>query len=221
VSLYRHHLGVFLGIGAIFIPIGIVAALFNTIHLALGDVDINLSLLLGGLPLLAAFVVVNAAVARALRELDAGRRPAAWDSYRAVWTHLRTLVWARLKVLGIVSLLAISVIGIPFAVIRMIRWLFVEQAIMIDEAGSQTALAVSAGVVQGRWWRTLASAVVLGFVGLLTGPIVAVTLLILFQPSADFINVLSSIIFALILPLVFIALTQLYTSLKARANRPD
>ncbi|MGD9893488.1 MAG: hypothetical protein AB7U18_19570, partial [Dehalococcoidia bacterium] len=118
----------------------------------------------------------------------------------------------------IVSLLLISVVGIPFAVIRMIRWLFVEQAIMIDDAGSQTALAASARVVKGRWWRTLASAVVLGFIGLMTGPVVAITMLILFEPPAELVNVVSSAIYALMLPLVFIALTQLYTNLKARTS---
>ena len=68
-------------------------------------------------------------------------------------------------------------------------------------------------------WLDRTSAVVLGFVGLLTGPIIAVALLILVEPSADFVNVVSSVIYALILPLVFIALTQLYNSLKARASR--
>ncbi|MGE0538605.1 MAG: Vps62-related protein [Dehalococcoidia bacterium] len=218
VSLYARHLVVFLSIGAVFIPIGVVAALVNGIHLEVGDVEVNLSLLLGGLPLLLAFVVVNAAVAAVLRELDAGHRPAALDGYRAVWTHLRALLWSRLKALGIVSLLLISVVGIPFAVIRMIRWLFVEQAIMIDDAGSQTALAASARVVKGRWWRTLASAVVLGFIGLMTGPVVAITMLILFEPPAELVNVVSSAIYALMLPLVFIALTQLYTNLKARTS---
>jgi hypothetical protein len=220
VSLYARNLVVFVGIGAVFIPIGIVASLVNSIHVDVGGLEINLSLLLGGLPLLVAFVVVNAAVAVVLRGLDAGLRPTALDGYRAVWTHLRALLWARVKALGIVSLLLISVVGIPFAIIRMIRWLFVEQAIMIDDADSQTALAASARVVKGRWWRTFASAVVLGLVGLLTGPVIAVALLIAFAPPADVVNVISSALYALMLPLVFIALTQLYTSLKARTKQP-
>lgn len=217
-SLYLRHLGVFVSIGAVFIPIGILAAELNNFNVSVGESDINLSLLLGGLPLFVAFVFVNAAVARVLRGLEAGRHPTVLDGYLAVWKHLRTLVWSRLKALGIVSLLTISVVGIPFAVIRLIRWLFVEQAIMMDDADSRTALGVSAHAVKGRWWRTLMSAVVLGVVGVLTGPIVGVILLVAVGLSADVVNVVSSVMYALILPLVFIALTQLYTSLKTRAE---
>jgi hypothetical protein len=216
ISLYVRHLGIFISIGALFIPIGLLGALLNNVHIDIGGLEINTSLVAGGLPLFLAFVVVNASVAAVLRQIDIGRRPTVPDAYRAVRVHLWTLVWARLKALGIVSLLALSVIGIPFALLRIVRWLFVEQAIMLDGADSRTALAVSAGVVKDRWWRTCASVIVLGIVGLLTGPVVAIAILIFVEPSADLANVISSIIYALMLPLVFVALTQLYDSLKER-----
>jgi hypothetical protein len=218
VTLYRRHLGVFLGIGAVFVPIGVAAAwLDQEVDLSVRGITLALSLF-SGLPLLAAFVVVNAGVAAALGELEAGRRPSVGRAYQAVWSHGRTLVWARLKVFLITGLLAITVVGLPFAVNRFIRWLFVEQAVMLEGADATTALAVSARAVRGHWWRTAVTAMVLGVVGVLVPPVLAIAALIGLRLSADAANLLSSAIYALLLPLVFIALTQFFRGLTA--DRP-
>ncbi|MGH2586086.1 MAG: hypothetical protein ACRDJE_14330 [Dehalococcoidia bacterium] len=214
ITLYRRHLGTFLGIGVVFIPIGVLAALLNhLLEFTTGGLVITLSL---ALPLLAAFVFVNGTVAAVLGEIEAGRRPGILDAYRMVWRHLGPLVWAAIKVLAIVTLLLITVVGIPFAINRLIRWLFIAQAIVLDGADSRTALSASAHVVAGRWWRTCFMAIVLGIVGTLTGPVVAIIALVLLRTSADAANLISSAVYALVLPLVFIALTQFYQGLKLR-----
>jgi hypothetical protein len=206
LSLYLRHFVTFAGIGAIFIPIGIAGTFIN-------DNLAGAALLFGGLPLLTAFVVVNAAVAATVKEIADGRRPTPLTGYRAVWSHLRPLLWARVKVFGITTLLAITVIGIPFAINRFIRWLFVEQAIVLNGADSRTASKISSSAVSGHWWRTLAMAIVLGVVGSLVGPICGIAALLVVGVSADAANLISSVVYALTLPLVFLAMTLFYNDL--------
>lgn len=225
VTLYQRHLGVFLAIGAIFIPIGIAIAWLNdALQVSIGGIVLALSVF-GSLPLFGAFVVVNAAVAAALKELEAGRHPNALGAYRAVWTHGRALLWATIKAGAAFSLLAITIVGLPFAIDRIVRWLFLGQAIVLDGADSRTALKMSARAVRGHWWRTAVTALVLGVVATLTGPVVAIAALAVLRVSADTANVLSSVIYAFVLPLVFIALTQFYRGLRTReadaAGGPD
>lgn len=223
-SAFRHyieHWPIFIGIGAIFIPIGLVGSLLNR-ELTFGGLVIGLPLI-GGLPLLVAFVVVNAAVAAVLAEIGAGRQPGVLHGYKAVRAHFGPLLWARLKTGLIVALLIVSIIGIPWAVMRLVSWLFLEQAIVIEGANSRTAPAISAAAVRGHWWRTAATALLLGAVGALTGPVLGVAILLLLRWPGEMVNLVSSVVYALLLPLIFIALTQLYCSLTASSaiKEPD
>ena len=63
----------------------------------------------------------------------------------------------------------------------------------------------------------------LGVVGLLAGPVVAIIALLFLHASADAANLISSVVCALALPLVFIALTQFYEGLRVRraTDGPD
>jgi hypothetical protein len=56
--------------------------------------------------------------------------------------------------LGMVVLLTITVVGIPFAIHRFIRWSLFAEACMLDDLSATGSLRRSSELVKGRWWRT-------------------------------------------------------------------
>lgn len=53
----------------------------------------------------------------------------------------------------VVGLLAITVIGIPFAIYFLARWSFHAQAVLVEEVSATNALRRSGELVKGTWWR--------------------------------------------------------------------
>jgi hypothetical protein len=73
-------------------------------------------------------------------------------------------------------------------------------------------------LVAGRWWPT---ALLTGFVagvGALTGPLVGVALLFVTTASFNLVNAVASLVYAITIPYVALALTYLYGDLRARAE---
>ena len=62
---------------------------------------------------------------------------------------LGALILAGLGVL----LMAITIIGIPFAIFFAVRWNFVMQTASLERCGPPTALARSSDLVRDNWWR--------------------------------------------------------------------
>ncbi len=60
--------------------------------------------------------------------------------------------------------MAITIIGIPFAIYFGIRWIFIWQAVMVEGVGARDALSRSSEAVKGDWWRVLGIAIVVGII---------------------------------------------------------
>jgi hypothetical protein len=177
-----------------------------------------IALTFGGLQELLSLLFVAPAVIAAMDEIVAGRRPTFVGAYRRVLARFQPLVRAIGRSVAIVALLALSVVGIPWAVSRAVRWLFVSQAVLLDGASPRESLKVSERAVAGHWWRTAAHALFFGFVGVAPGPLIGLALLIVVQPAVRYVNWLSSLIYAVVLPLSVIGMTLLYRRLKG--NQP-
>ena len=107
----------------------------------------------------------------------------------------------------------ITIIGIPWAIQRLVRWLFVQQTIMLENATPEEALSRSASVVIGSWWRTAGIWLLISLLGGI--PVVITRLTLVFAPIAVS-STASAIGDALALPFVVIATTMLYFDLKSR-----
>jgi hypothetical protein len=164
-----------------------------------------------------ALAVVAAIVVIFMRLLAEGR-PAG---FRACWSGMRRRFWRilgalLLAMLGI-FLMAITVIGLPFAIWKLVGWSFAGQEVLFTEKSIRQSLKGSSELVRGRWWRAVR--VVVFLVGLLfvAGPVL--TLGLIFTPLPFLlINLLGALIFALLLPYVAIGQTLLYFDLQARAE---
>ena len=58
-----------------------------------------------------------------------------------------------LATLGVL-LLALTVIGIPFALWKLVGWSFVQQEVIFTDKGFRESFRASSELVRGRWLRT-------------------------------------------------------------------
>ena len=188
--VYRIRWTLFLGIGLTAIPLGALAAiaqqlLFGVTGLSsLTDVAVEdlvigavAALLFGAFTTLIAATLVNAACAEALDRIDEGEQPDVLDAYRGILPALPPLAWAMIRMLVVAGLLVITVIGIPVAVVYLIRKALTLQSIVIEERREHRWFERSGQLVRGDELRVLAiGALVNGTVAVL-GPIIGVAMM--------------------------------------------
>jgi hypothetical protein len=228
--IYGRHLRLFLGIGLIFVPISLVFTALQYVLLRLtGLKDLvavagrgNLvsaftGLVVGALGVLIASVLVTAAVAAVLDELDAGVAMKPWHAYRRALERLRSLARAVVTEVVVVVVLLLTVVGIPLAVHLLVRWAFAPQAAVIEERSAREALQRSAELVRGRWWRAFGITATVNLLAALSGPVVGViVLLTATSASLDAINLVGSLVYTFTIPLAATATTLLYFDLVER-----
>jgi hypothetical protein len=227
-KVYWRHVRVFIPLGLVLIPLGLLANGFQylLINYPPGEQIYELlnespaarlaaAITVGSLQHLIGLILVGPAVIEAVSAILAGRSPGFVDAYSAVLQDLRKLVRAVLRPAIIIAALALSVVGIPWAINRYVRWNFVAQAAVLDDAqDARTASELSSRVVDGHWWRAAAIIALFLMIGALPGPLIGVILLIFYEKSVEFVNAISSLIFAVTLPYSVIGLTVLYRRLQ-------
>jgi hypothetical protein len=112
--------------------------------------------------------------------------------------------------------LGLTVIGIPLAVWLFVRWLFVQDAIILRGLGLRDALRWSRTVVRGAWWRTLGAAALLVGITLVTVPVVGFAMILFTGLPLSVVDVFGAIVFALAVPSLVIARVLLYLDLETR-----
>jgi len=228
--VYADNIPIFAAAGAIFVPVYVLAAAiqWGVFHLTSiaplvaldgrhGAVTAFLAVLIGGVGGLFAAVIATAAVAVILGELDAGHRILAGQAYRRVLTRWRSLGKGMAIELAMVILLTITVVGIPFAIHRFIRWSLFAEACMLDDLSATESLRRSSELVRGHWWRTFGFTVLVDALAVLSGPLLGVGLLLLTDHSLNFINLAAALVYTFTVPFAAIQLTLYYFDLEARA----
>ena len=210
INLYRDNAGPFLSIAAVVIPLGIAAAALQ----ARFDDPVAESLVLLPVNLLqvAVNLLVAAALIAALGRIDSGQPAEFSHAYDVAFERFWTLAGAVLRVVFHVLLFAITIVGIPWAIQRLVRWVFAEQAVILDGRTAEEALSHSAAAVSGYWWRTLGISIV---VALLAG--IPFIISVPFSLAPVLISgTVSAILTAGVLPFSITAMTLLYFDLKLR-----
>jgi hypothetical protein len=227
--MYLGHPRVFLGIGLIFFPLGIVISLlqylvFHTSGLdglvavageKNGAVD-SLAVALGIVITLFGLAVVQSATAFAMAELDAGREVTALGAYRMALPRLGALLLVVIVPAVLIGVLDLTAIGIVLGAWLTVRWSLAAQIVSLEDDSAYTAMHESARLVRGNWWRAASLLVFITVVALLLGPLAGTALLFATSASFDFINLVSSLVYAVVLPFVAIATTYLYFDLRVR-----
>jgi hypothetical protein len=226
-AVYRQHWGLMISLGALLIPLGIMTA---AIHVALSLVPpfdpwldlfgsdilarLAIALAVGSLELSIGYAIVLAGVTGALRSIQDRGASTVEGALAALFPRLWTVVRARTLAIVVTVGAALTVIGIPLAVNRSVAWTFVEQAVILDDRAARDSMRSSAALVRGQWRRVLGITLCVLVVGVGTGPAVGFALLLFSDASLIFVNVISSLIYAILAPYVGILLTLLYYDLR-------
>jgi hypothetical protein len=221
VNVYRQNFWPLFQIAAVIIPLGIAGAVlqetiggsnqaFTTEDISAGEIVALIALGLFGA---AVQFVVAAALIAALADLAAGRAPEFSHAYDVGFDKFWTLVAAALRVFFHVFVLLITIVGIPWAIQRSVRWIFTAQAVILDGTSAKAALSYSADAVIGSWWRTLGIVIVIGIIARV--PATMIGLLFSLAPPV-IAGTVSSVVEAALLPFAVTATTLLYLDLKSR-----
>ena len=159
--------------------------------------------------------LVAAVVIVFIRELCRGRRIGFLDSVRGALARFRRVVAAQLLAIIALTLMAITVIGFPFAVWKYVSWLFVQQEVLFTDKSIRESFRGSSELVRGRWWHTVRIAAPLWLLSVAAGPILGFAL-IFTGFGLIWINLLGSLVFALFIPYVTAGRTLLYFDLQVR-----
>lgn len=92
------------------------------------------------------------------------RPPGIGRAYGFAWRRIGALIGATILVFLAVLGMAITIIGIPFAIYFGIRWSFIWQAALLEGFGPRSALSRSSALVKDNWWRVLGIVLVLGII---------------------------------------------------------
>jgi hypothetical protein len=221
-SIYWPNIRVFAAIGGILLPATLVVSALqyllatNPDFVALtgwSEDSPEIEGILGVVSLLTRgvlLVIVTPAVVQAVGDIVDGRSPGVRRAFRQGFARIPDLVWTLARGWLIVLGLTISIIGLPWAANRSVRWMFGAQAAVLGGIRGKTALDDSAGAVRGRWWQAAANGAVLAFLGAAPGVLVGLALLILAHFPVDAANSVASLVFALAQPFAIAGLTLLY-----------
>lgn len=225
--VYRSLPALFIGIGLMAVPLGALAAiaqhlLFSVTGLAaLTDIAVSdpvigaaAAALFGALTTLIAAILVYAACAVALDRIDEGGQPDVLEAFRGITPALIPLGWATLRIVIVTSLLVVTVIGIPIAIVYLIRKTITLQSIVLEHRGSTSGLKRSGQLVRGHELRALAIAGLVNGTVALLGPIIGVAMMFITPASLGFINLVAALVYVFVLPAAGIAIALLFYDLR-------
>ncbi|MDQ2622324.1 MAG: hypothetical protein M3Y45_04705 [Actinomycetota bacterium] len=219
IRLYRSHWKVLAVLAAVAIPIvggtqGLAGDLSDTstgngITLAFADIVISL-----GRPI--ATAIVAATVIVFIRNLMEGHRNAGVRaSFLGTKARFWRVVTAQIAATLGVILMAITVIGIPFAIRYLVAWSFVQQEVLMTDKSIRESFRGSVDLVRGRWWHALRTIAPLQMLAVILGPTLGLVMIFTSLPL-PLVNLISSLVYALMIPFTAIGTTLLYFDLQVR-----
>jgi hypothetical protein len=226
--MFGRRVTLFVGIGALAIPVSLLVALLQALVLQAsrvagieteGESSGLLALLvleIGTILTLFGIGFVSAATLRALVEIDEGRSVDPLGAYRLVLDSFLPLLGALAIAVTVVTLLASSLFLIPVAIWLAIRWALVVAAVELEGLRALPALRRSARLVHGHWLKAGSLVLVGGGLALVLGPFLGALLILTTEAPLWVINAVAGVVYALAMP--FVALTTAYVYFDARAR---
>lgn len=142
------------------------------------------------------------------------RQPAGYDTaYRFAWARKGSLILAMLIVSIAISLMFITIIGIPFAIFFGVRWSLLLQVATLENVGPTEAISRSSNLVKGDWWRVLGYIIIMIIISFIIGIGAGILMRLLPAVISNFIWAMVNI---LIFPITTIIMTLIYWDLRVR-----
>jgi hypothetical protein len=226
--MYVRRFPLFLGIGALLIPVGVLAALLQRAVLSGAEaVGVETTGESGGFLVLLVLAVtavltifslglVQAATVCALVELDGGGRVGPVGAYQLALRRAPALLGG-LAYIGLAwVVLSLSALLLPVAIWLVVRWSLLAQVVEVEGLPPFAALRRSGRLVRRRWIRVASLAGLGAAIALLSGPLLGALLIVLTDAPLATLNVVAGVVYALVLPLVALVTSYLYFDVRAR-----
>jgi hypothetical protein len=226
--MYVKRARLFLGIGLLLIPLGVVISFLQALVLGgFGLVGVDTSgegagalvlilLAIGLIFTLLGLALVQAATACALLRIDAGEEIGPVEAYRQALARVRPLLRALGIAVGVWVALTATAILSPVAIWLAIRWSLLAPIVELENRSGVDTLRRSGELVRGRWLRVASLVGVGTALALLAGPLLGALLILLTDAPPALLNVVAGVVYALALP--FVALTTAYVYFDARTR---
>lgn len=227
-SLVAQRPRLFLGIGLLFLPLGLLItllqyALFELTALealldeAGGDNAFvgSLALIIGLFFAILGLALVQAAVARALGDLVEGREVTPPSAYRSVLRDWRVLVRALAIAVALQVALQFSLVLLPVAIYLLVRWSLLAVVVGAEGDTGVSPLRRASQLTRGNWLRV--ATMVIGVTGaaLFLGPAVGTIALIVTDAAFGTVNLIAAVVYVVAVPIAALALAYLYHDLRA------
>jgi hypothetical protein len=220
--MYVGHPLLFMGIGLVAIPVSLVTTLLQVgivggARLVGVEADGEAAGFLaavvvgiGSVLTLLGLALVQAASARAMAEIDAGRRPSVVHTYRLALDSVRPLLRALALAVAVVTPLTLSVLLLPVALVLVVRWALLVPAAALEGRSALGALRRSGELVAGQWLKVLSLVVFTAFLVIVSGPVLGGLLLLVTSAPYALINVVAGLVYVLAMPAVGITTAYVY-----------
>ena len=212
----------FLGIGLLAIPISVVIAFLQAVLLSAtsivgidpdaegGGFRVALAVGIGTVLTLLTLAFVQAAVARAIVEIDAGREVGILPAYRMAFDSVWPLLGALAIAVAVVAVLTVSIFLIPIAIWLVVRWALLVPTAELEDQSALAALRRSAELVRHQWLKVGTLVAGAGFLAIAAGPFLGALLILLVDAPFALVNVVAGLVYAVAMPFVGITTAYVY-----------
>ena len=231
--MYVKRLGLFLGLGLIALPVSVIVTLLQagllrgSSFLGIptegegGGLAVYIAVVIGTGLTLTALGLVQAAAALAVLKIDAGEQISALRAYGLALESLRPLLRALLLVAFVVSLLLTTIFLVPVAIWLAVRWALVAPVVALERRPPFEALRRSGRLVRLGWLKVGSLVVVGAAIALLSGPLLGALLILLTSAPLVLLNIVSGVVYAVVLPFVALATVYVYFDMRVRGEVAD
>ena len=228
--MYVRRPSVFLGIGLVLIPIALVMTVLQWLalegldSLGLGSTGEEasgsavLAVVIGTTLALLGLGFVQAATARALREIDAGRPVNAVTACRDALRRVRPLLATIGLFVLVWTLLTATAFLIPIALWFAVRWCLLAPIVDLENLRGRGALRRSTELVRHRWLRTASLVGLSALISLAAGPLLGALLIFVVDVPLATLNIVAGIVYAAALPFVGLVTAYVYFDARARVE---
>lgn len=184
-NIYRNHFQMILGICAVYFALALGVNLFIDISTFFfesssgGNLTIMINPVADWITNIVGLFPIGALLF-AGAQIYLGREITAGAAFGRVTHRFLSYLGSFLLWILVVGLLAITVIGIPFAIYFMARWSFYAQAVLIEGTSATRALRRSSELVKGTWWRVFGIVLAIFLLSFMIQTVLQFSLLFLF-----------------------------------------
>jgi hypothetical protein len=226
-TVYVRRAPVFLALGLAFIPTVVVITLLQWLVFVVLDAagletgdgagsGAVVAFAIGTALALLVLGLVQAATVHALVEIDAGRPALTAHLYRATLTGLRRRLGVIAIFVAMWVVLSSTVVLLPIAIWLAIRWSLAVPVVQLEGLGGVAALRRSGELVRGRWLKVGTLVALGGALALAAGPLLGALLIFATSAPLPLLNLVSGLVYALVLPLVAIDTAYVYFDARVR-----